>query len=445
MAFKKIKILEMKNLKLIALLTLYNLILIPLLYILFHLLSLSNKKVKKGIKGRKNLFKNLEDKIKEKFNPQKPIFWFHSSSLGEFEQAKPLISKLKEKFNPNIIVTFFSPSGYEHSKNYPLADVISYIPFDSIFNAKKFTNLIKSEKTYFFLMKYDIWPNHLYMARKNNFIICLANAIVDERKTASFLKRIFYSTFYELIDYIFLISKDDEKNLPKLNLKKPIILSTGDTRYDQVFSRSKEALKRPIFPDDVIKQDKGKKKIFVIGSSWEDDEKVVIPVVIKIQKYEPELLTILVPHEPTEENLERIEKELKDKITFIRFSKIKNYNSEKVIIVDSVGYLMRIYAYADIAYVGGSFKQGIHNVLEPATYGIPVIYGPKINNSPEAQNLAKIGGGFIVKNKKEFYKTLRKLLSDENLRNKSGRKSYELISSNIGATEKIIQAIGLNF
>lgn len=435
----------MKNFKLIALLTLYNLILVPLLYILFHLLAFSNKKVRKGIKGRRNLFKELENKIKEKFDPQKPTFWFHSSSLGEFEQAKPLISKLKEKINPNIIVTFFSPSGYEHSKNYPLADVISYIHFDSIFNAKRFINLIKSKKTYFFLMKYDIWPNHLYMARENNLVICLANAIVDERKTSSFFKRLFYSVFYELIDYIFLISKDDEKNLPKLNLKRPQILVTGDTRYDQVFSKSKEALKNPIFPDDLIKQNEKKKKVFVVGSSWEDDEKVIIPSLVKIQKYEPELLTILVPHEPTEENLERIEKELKDKITFIRFSKIENYNAEKVIIVDSVGYLMRLYAYADVAYVGGSFKQGIHNVLEPATYGIPVIYGPKISNSPEAQNLAKIGGGFIVKNKKEFYRTIRKLLSDEKLRIEAGIKSYELISSNLGATEKIIQAIGLNF
>ncbi|CUS88536.1 3-deoxy-D-manno-octulosonic-acid transferase, partial [Candidatus Kryptonium thompsonii] len=351
--------------------------------------------------------------------------------------------KIKEKVNPNIIVTFFSPSGYEHSKNYALADVISYIPFDSIFNAKRFINLIKSNKTFVFLMKYDIWPNHLYMAKKNNFTLCLANTIVNEEKL-TFLRRFFYSTIYELFDHIFLISKDDEKNIQKLNLKNPKILTTGDTRYDQVFSRSQEALKKRIIPENVTKTKDGvRKKIFVVGSSWREDEDVIIPAIIKIQKYQPEILTILVPHEPTEQNIERIEKELESKTSYIRFSKIEKYSDEKVIIVDSVGHLMTLYSYADVAYVGGSFKQGIHNVLEPATYGIPVIYGPKINNSPEAQKLAQIGGGFIVKNEKEFYKILRKLLSDENLKTEAGKKSYELVKLNLGATEKIIEAIGL--
>ncbi|MFN3134069.1 MAG: 3-deoxy-D-manno-octulosonic acid transferase [Candidatus Kryptonium sp.] len=433
----------MKKAKIIIILALYNLILIPLLFVLFYMLGLFNKKVKKGIEGRKKLLKDLEVKIKEKFNPQKPIFWFHSSSLGEFEQAKPIIAKIKEKVNPNIIVTFFSPSGYEHSKNYTLADVISYIPFDSIFNAKKFINLINSNKTYLFLMKYDIWPNHLYMAKRNNFTLCLANAIINEEKL-TFFKRFFYSAICELFDHIFLISKDDEKNIQKLNLRNPKILTTGDTRYDQVFLRSQEASKKRIVPDNVIKSKNGtRKKIFVVGSSWKEDEDVIIPAIIKIQKYQPDILTILVPHEPTEKNIERIEKELKNKTSYIRFSEIEKYSDEKVIIVDSVGYLMTIYSYADVAYVGGSFKQGIHNVLEPATYGIPVIYGHKINNSPEAQKLAQIGGGFIIKNEKEFYRTLRKLLSNENLKIEAGKKSYELVSLNLGATEKIIEAIGL--
>jgi len=438
----------MKNPKLLFLLVVYNLILIPLLFIVFHLLGLFNRKVKMGIKGRRKLFTNLKQKIEEKFDPQKPTFWFHSSSLGEFEQAKPIIAKLREKLNPNIIVTFFSPSGYEPSKNYPLADVISYLPFDSIFNAKKFINLVKSRKTYFFLMKYDIWPNHLYFAYRNKFTLCLANAIINERKTSSFFKRFFYKTIYELFDYIFLISGEDEPWLKKLNLNesKPKVLPTGDTRYDQVYLRSRDALKKKILPDAVIKTKEGtKKKVFVVGSSWDEDEKIIIPVIVKIQRYEPELLTILVPHEPTEENIKRIEEELNGRITSIRFSKIENYNGENVIIVDGIGFLMSLYGYADIAYVGGGFKHGIHNVLEPATYGIPVIYGPKIQNSPEAKKLAQIGGGIEIRNKKQLYRTIRKLLSDEKLRIDIGRRSFELVRSNLGATDKIIQAIGLDF
>jgi 3-deoxy-D-manno-octulosonic-acid transferase len=185
----------MKKFNLFLALLIYNLFIVPLLFIAFHILGLFNKKIKTGIKGRKNLLKKFETEVKQKIDPQKPTFWFHSSSLGEFEQAKPIIRKLKESFNPNVIATFFSPSGYEHSKNYPFADIISYIPFDSVFTAKKFISLIKSPRTYLFLMKYDLWPNHLFFARKADFTLCLANAIIDERKTSSMFKRFFSALF----------------------------------------------------------------------------------------------------------------------------------------------------------------------------------------------------------------------------------------------------------
>ncbi len=430
----------MKKFNLFFVLLIYNLLIVPLLFIIFHILGLFNKKIKAGIKGRKNLLKKIESEVKQKFDPQKPTFWFHSSSLGEFEQAKPIISKIKESFNPNVIATFFSPSGYEHSKNYPFADIISYIPFDSPFNAKKFISLIKSPRTYLFLMKYDLWPNHLLFARKENFTLCLANAIIDEKKTSPALKRFFYSTFYELFDFIFLISPKDETSAKRLNLNRPKIISTGDTRYDQVYLRSRDAIRKELLPDGIVRG----KKVFVAGSTWKEDEDVLIPVILKIQKFDSKFITILVPHEPTKENIERIEREINAKVKHLRFSQIKNYSNESFIIVDSVGFLMSLYAYADVAYVGGSFKQGIHNVLEPAVYGIPVLYGPKIQNSPEAQKLAQIGGGLIVKNKKQLYKALRKLFSDENLRKETGRKSYELVGSNLGSTERILKALGLN-
>ncbi len=430
----------MKKARLLILLLLYNFIFVPILFVTFHILGLFNQKVKKGINGRKGLFKNLKQKISEKFDPEKLTFWFHSSSLGEFEQAKPIIAKLKEKINPNIIVTFFSSSGYEPSKNYALVDVVSYLPFDSIFNAKKFVNLIKSKKTYLFLMKYDTWPNHIYLAHQNNFILCLANVNMNERKTSSIFKKFFYKTIYELFDYIFVLSPEDEARMKSLNLNvnKPKVISVGDTRYDQVYLRSKEAMKKITLPDSVIKTDAGvKKKIFVVGSSWDEDEKIIIPALVKIQQYEPELLTILVPHEPTKENIKRIEDELYGKMKSIRFSNIENYCDEKIIIVDAVGFLMNLYSLADVAYVGGGFKHGVHSVIEPAIYSIPVIYGPKIQNSPEAQKLAQIGGGIEIKNKKQLYKTLRSLLLDEKLRVELGKKSFALVNSNLGATDKI--------
>jgi 3-deoxy-D-manno-octulosonic-acid transferase len=152
-------------------------------------------------------------------------------------------------------------------------------------------------------MKYDLWPNHLFFARKANFTLCLANAIIDERKTSSIFKRFFFSTFYEMFDFIFLISPEDEISAKRLKLNRPKIIPTGDTRYDQVYLRSKDAMKKELLPDEIAQG----KKILVAGSTWKEDEDVLIPVILKIQKFEPNFLTILVPHEPTRENIERIE------------------------------------------------------------------------------------------------------------------------------------------
>ena len=183
------------------------------------------------------------------------------------------------------------------------------------------------------------------------------------------------------------------------------------------------------------------KNIFVAGSTWEQDEEVIFPAFIKLSSFDKSIIMIVAPHEPTLFHLEKIENEFAGKFKTIRFSHLNNYSDERIIIVDSIGILLMLYTYADVAYVGGSFKQNIHNVLEAAVYGTPVMFGPKIENSQEAKKLAEIGGGIIVNNKRQAYRNLRKLFLDDTLRNKTGKISASYVQSNIGATKKILDAI----
>jgi 3-deoxy-D-manno-octulosonic-acid transferase len=212
--------------------------------------------------------------------------------------------------------------------------------------------------------------------------------------------------------------------------------------------RSQEARARHLLPESIALG----KKILVVGSSWEGDERIILPVVSRMLSQESELLLVIVPHEPNEENLERIEAELdrlclKERELYIRFSALNDYQGERVIIVDSVGILLSLYAYASVAYVGGGFlgrpgNGGVHNVLEPAVYGVPVLYGPNHENSQEAVALVRVGAGFVVKDEKDLFRWLRIFLDDENARSEAGKRSSEFVAKNIGATERFIKHIG---
>ncbi len=235
--------------------------------------------------------------------------------------------------------------------------------------------------------------------------------------------------------HILTVSKKDEQSFRDFKTTIPLIVSIGDTRFDQVILRSEEARQKHLFASSVVDN----KKIFIVGQSWGEDDDVIIPVLLKIHIVEPQLVTIIVPHEPTIEHLEELETKLEGNISFIRFSEMNNYNSEKIILIDSVGILVALYKYAHVVYIGGSFKQGIHNVLEPAVFGNPVIYGPKHTNSQEAVELARNGGGFIVENEKELYRTLRTLLNNNNDRIIAANISKAFVYDNCGATQRFLQ------
>jgi 3-deoxy-D-manno-octulosonic-acid transferase len=411
----------------------YNVIFIPLFWTLVQIAALFKSKIRRGIQGRKYLFEQLENDV-QKLTSKRRI-WFHSSSMGEFEQAKPIIAALRKKYHDiNIIVTFFSPSGYDHSKNYQLADIITYIPFDTKTNARQFLDLLQPTAAVF--VRYDVWPNHLWELSARKIPTFIANATM-RTTSARFnpLLRNFHRLLFNEFASILTVSAKDADAFALFGLTHPLIEAIGETRYDQVWQRSAEAKKKHLISPTILKG----KKLFIAGSTWPEDEAILIPTIKKLLQYDSNLLVILVPHEPTENALETIENTLGKKPRSIRFSNLNDYTNERVIIVDSIGILMALYQYAYVAYVGGSFHQGIHNVLEPAVYGIPVVYGPKHTNSQEAIELARRGGGFIIRDQQECYRTLRTLLDDKQANKLAGNEALKLVKENIGATERFIE------
>ncbi len=413
----------------------YNFIIVPAIVIYFRIYGLFNSKVKKGLRERKRLFENLIINLAG-LDRTKKLLWFHSSSLGEFEQAKPIIEKLKATTNVNIVITFFSPSGYDNSLRYPYADVVSYLPLDTPPLATRFLNLIRPTLAVF--MRYDIWPNVIWQMKKHNIPILLVDATMrSSSKRKWFPAFSFHKALYKSITKILVVSKDDLNNFKRFNLDDTQLRIVGDTRFDRVYQKSLEAKEKELFRRGFF----GQNKVFVFGSSWEADEDVIFPAIQKLLKYDENIIFIIVPHEPTILNLEKIEHSFLNYASTIRFSFLNNYKGERIIIIDSIGILLTLYHYGDLAYVGGSFKQGIHNVLEPAVYGLPVLFGPRIENSREAQTLVKLGCGFIVRNKKEAYRKMRTFLSKEDFRKEVGKISYEFVHKNIGAAGKILEEI----
>ncbi|HXG00135.1 MAG TPA: 3-deoxy-D-manno-octulosonic acid transferase, partial [Bacteroidota bacterium] len=230
------------------------------------------------------------------------------------------------------------------------------------------------------------------------------------------------------------VSKEDAEAFKMFRLNGPAIEPIGDTRYDQVSIRSAEAQKRHLMSDAIVYG----KKVIVAGSSWPEDEEVLLPAFRKLQERYDNLLLIIVPHEPTVEHLEELETDVQP-IPSIRFSSLNDYRGERVIVVDSIGILTALYKYAHVAYIGGGFKQNVHNVLEAAVYGIPVVYGPRHRNSQEAVTLAQRGGGFVVENADMLYETLGTLLSNEQLRLQAGHAAGEFVRQNVGATERFLK------
>jgi len=410
----------------------YSFFFIPLMQFLFFVSSFFNSKVRRGYRGRKNLFSDLERKLSTV--PEGPRVWFHASSLGEFEQAKPIIEILK-KSGYRIIVSFFSPSGYEHSQRYPNADVVTYIPLDNKKNAARFVNLVKPRVMV--VMRYDLWMNHILAAKESGAKVIVADATFSMKllHRARFLKD-FYRQLYRLADSI-LTTTSENKKMFDFFLGSNETSVVGDTRFDRVHGKSVSNNVGDVIP---IKIDKSKRIVMILGSTWRSDMDIVGDVVSRLSKEYSNLSVIIVPHEPTVEEIRKLKSQFSDARVFSEADK-SQIDGAPVLIVDRVGILTQLYVLGDIAYVGGGFGAGIHSVLEPAVYGMPIITGPRIERSDEAMELMQNGALFFVKNSAGAYEIMLKMVQNESARKKAAKIAREFVDKNIGASSVVAEQI----
>ena len=376
--------------------------------------------------------------LREKIDRNAKYIWFHASSLGEFEQGRPMMEKIKaEHPEYKILLTFFSPSGYEVRKNYNGADVICYLPFDTPYRVKKFLNLANPSIAVF--IKYEFWGNYLQELKHRNIPVYIISSIF--RRDQLFFQWFGYPYRKMLYCFTHLFVQDDRSAALLKEFGITNVTVTGDTRFDRVLDVRNQARELSPVEHFVCEGGKEKRLTLVAGSSWPQDEEILIPYFNE----HPEMKLIIAPHEIHREHLMYIESLLKR--PSVRLSDVFHDQSlaegKDCLIVDSFGLLSSIYRYGPIAYIGGGFGAGIHNKLEAAVYGIPVLFGPKYHKFKEAKDLIKVGGGFSVSDKQSFCEKMDELLTYHEVLEAAGESAGQFVNGNAGATDKILRIIKL--
>jgi len=390
--------------------------------------SLFDCKAKLWIDGRKDIFNQLKSKLN---NNNEKIAWFHSASLGEFEQGRTVIEKFKDKYpDYKILLTFFSPSGFEIRKKYQNADYIFYLPIDTPANAKRFVEIVKPKVVFF--IKYEFWFNYLNALKDKDIPVYLISGIF--RPSQHFFKS--YGNWFRkqlsCFTFFFVQNNTSKELLNKIGYNN--VLISGDTRFDRV---SAIAEQKKSFP--LIEQFKGNDtKLILAGSTWEPDEDLIIES-IKLNK--PDIKYIIAPHETHNERIVKLKEKLGDSVILFSQANKNNIKDAKVIIIDGIGYLSHIYQYADIAIIGGGFGKGIHNILEAATFGVPIIFGPNYTKFTEAVELNTLGGAYAITNKNEFNERLNLLISNDDKRQMASNICKNYVNNNIGASDIILNNI----
>lgn len=403
---------------------LYN-IGIRLYYVFILFASLFNKKARLWISGRKGLFKQLAARI----DPDARMIWFHCSSLGEFEQGRPVIEKIREELpNRKIILTFYSPSGYEIRKNYTGADNIFYLPLDTRKNAEKFLDLIHPEIAFF--VKYEYWYHFLSSLKKRDIKTYLISGIF--RSDQIFFRRYgkWFRKILTLFHHLFIQDEDSALLLKSLGIKNYTV--SGDTRFDRVYAI---AQKKQDFP--LIRNFSAGHLTVIAGSTWPEDEDTIVRF---INENNPGVKFIIAPHEIHEKNIKQLEESIRVRKIRYNYSADQELVDADVLIIDTIGILSSIYQYGNLAYIGGGFGKGIHNILEAATFGLPVIFGPNYKKFREAIDLIQHKGAFSITDYPSFSAILTQMINDASLIKISGEKARAYIKSGLGATGKIIDA-----
>ena len=389
------------------------------------LAALFSDKPAKMVKGHREVF----DLLKSKIDRNARYIWFHAASLGEFEQGRPLIERIRKEYPQyKILQTFFSPSGYEVRKNYDGADIVCYLPIDTPSNVKKFVDLVNPCMVFF--VKYEFWQNYLNTLYKKGIPVYSVSSIF--RPGQIFFR--WYGKSYQRVlktfAHLFVQNEESKTLLAGIGVNHTTVV--GDTRFDRVLDICAAAKQLPL-----VQKFKGDALTFVAGSSWGPDEDIFIPYF----NAHPEMKLIIAPHVVSDGHLKEIESKLQR--SCIRYTQAteENVGQADCLIIDCYGLLSSIYRYGEISYIGGGFGVGIHNVLEAAVYGIPVIFGPNNKKFREAQHLLANKGGFEIHGSEDFEQLMNKFLNDEAYLGLSGKAAGDYVKGNAGAMELIMNQV----
>ena len=392
--------------------------------LLIRLAAPFNEKARLWCEGRKGMIERMRQAIGDEEN----IVWIHVSSLGDFEQGRPLVDYVHDHYPEyKILLTFFSPAGYEVRKNYPNADYVFYIPADTRRQVSRFLDVVRPRVTIF--VKYEYWLNMLAELRRRKIRTYIASAIF--RRNSIFFHPIGGIWREALRTFETLFVQDDSSKALLAEIGVENVVVAGDTRFDRVITIADEA-KRV----DVVEEFKGEKRLFVAGSTWQPDEEILLPLINE----NPDIKFVVAPHEMDESRIERFVRGVKGGA--VRYTQLSaDFAEKQVLVLDTVGLLSRVYGSAEWAYVGGGFGVGIHNTLEAAVYGMPVAFGTKYRKFKEACDLIALGAGRSVKNAEELKTWFDELTSDADYLARLSAIAKVYVGQHRGTTEKIVKAI----
>lgn len=401
-----------------------------------HIASMFKSKAKLWVNGRKNWKQNLQISV-QNLNLDGAI-WMHAASLGEFEQGRPVIEKIKQQFpNQKIVLTFFSPSGYEIQKNYPLADLVIYLPVDTPSNAKKFLSILKPKLAIF--VKYEFWLNYLFQLKKQNIPTYLISTVLKRHQ--SFFKW-YGADFRKALKTYHTIYTQDVYSLRLLKLlKNENGVLAGDTRFDRVLQicSSPKQIKE-------IEQFSRESFVLIAGSSWQKDEEYLIESYVRLKPNYPNLKLIIAPHEIDKHNIERLKNLLaKHKVEFHLFSENLTEYTKPVLVINAIGFLSSVYQYGTVSLIGGGFNDGIHNILEPTVYGLPVLFGPNYHKFNEAFQILDLKAGFVYHNSDDLTNKLLEFMNDHAVLSEASSLAENYVRKNSGATNKIVDGLKTYF
>ncbi len=403
--------------------------------------SLFNEKVRKMWRGEREAFKILKQKV----DPNAKYIWFHAASLGEFEQGRPLMERIRKEYPQyKILLTFYSPSGYEVRKNYEGADIICYMPVDTRLNAIRFLRLVRPVMAFF--IKYEFWSNFLHILKHRNIPTYSVSSIFREDQVFFKWYGRNYAGVLKCFTRFFVQNEESKRLLEGIGIKDVDVV--GDTRFDRVLQIKEAAKKLPIceaFRTGVASSQSADVphhdfKVFVAGSSWPPDENIFIPFFNEHKDWR----LLIAPHVIAEEHLKLILSLIKDK-KVVRYTQTTPEEAAEadVLIIDCFGLLSSMYNYGDVAYIGGGFGVGIHNTLEAAVWNMPVIFGPNNKKFQEAQGLLKSGGGFEINTYEDFSGLMSSLMNDEAFLKQAGDKAGAFVAHLAGATDKVLASVKL--